>query len=375
MKKSVFVFLGILLCGPSFSSGWNEVMYYRGRSLGNTPHEQIKKSKEILSKAKILLDESGTKTSRVYYKDNAGNSYEALRIVPYGENPLNREARRVEKELSGLPLVFSPYDLSRSRANAFFDSDGSKIGVSYRFVEGDSEDPSYLHELQHAMTYKSVLRGRNFLWAGVIKAPFGKYISSKNTSYYESFASLDEVVATSLSIMLDVAQIGELRRTSSPVEFNRSRGLADTLLNEIYHSIRAGKFLAKQVEDISERALEMAGPKTLSVDFVLGKEKKKVFTTLFQLDAYGREFRNGKGVVVSYPKETEWKLYWPTNYSNSELRGRLMKLNRAGRELAEKFERVEGCIDILIEYPQIEKTDFKCLENNARIPFLTFQNY
>lgn len=376
MKKSFLALFMILICTQAFASEWNEIMYYRGRSLGRTPLEQIKKSQEILTKTKNLLDRGGVRTAKVSYKDGAGNAYQALRILPGAESALNEEARRIESELYGLPLVFSPYDLSRSKANAFFDANGSKIGVSYHFIEGNGDDSSYLHEVQHAMTYRSVLNGRNFLWAGILKAPFGKYISKKNTSYYESFASLDEVIATSLSVMLDSQKLLELRREQSPKEFLQSRGEADSLLNELYYSIRAGKFLAHQVADTAERALSiLPQSKMLAVELKLGKEKREIFVTSIKLDSYGREFRNGKGTVVAYPGETEWKLFWPTNYSERELRNRLVKLNRASNELAEKFQTLESCVAILIEYPQIHKTDFQCIEKYARIPFLTFQDY
>lgn len=376
MEKLIITFTVLLAVFEASASEWNEILYFRGRSLGNTPLEQIKKSETILNKTKRLLDQEGVSASWVQYKDGRGNQYKALKINPGKQSALNEEALRVEKELGQLPLIFSPYDLSRSRANAFFDSDGSKLGVSYRFISGEREDSSYLHELQHASTYKNVLRGRNFLWAGILKAPFGKYISAQNNSYYESFASLDEIVATSLSVMLDTRSILEMKRELPSGDFFRSRGNADILLNEIYHSVKAGLALAKQLNDVSERALgKLSESRRENTVMVLGKERKNIVMTVLQLDAYAREFKNGRGTMVAYPKETEWKLFWNSNYTQNQLRQRILRLNYSSKELIDVFGKIERCIDVLIEYPRIEKTDFKCLEDNGKKAFLTFQNY
>src|SRR5690606_5102788 len=143
--------------------------------------------------------ERGIFVKKINLKARDGSSYPALEILTHGSSEQNQEARRVSNEMAKIPLIFSPYDLSFG-SNAFFDPNGSKIGVPYRFFIDGAQDSSYLHELYHAETYKKVMTGENTIWAGVIQAKDGKQISKTNSSYYFRFASLDEIAATALSV-------------------------------------------------------------------------------------------------------------------------------------------------------------------------------
>ena len=376
--KKVYLILSLVLTFSSVfaNDDFAELLYYKGRSLGNTPKAQIDKANEILGKVELIAAQKGISVKRVALSDRQGNRYSALRVEPNHHSDLNREALRVSREFEGLPLIFSPYDLSRSRANAFFDSDGSKIGVPYDFILGDVSNSSYLHELFHATTYRDIIKGKNNIWGGVLKATPGKYISSKNTSFYWGFVSLDELPATALSLKLDVQSITELKRIQTSAEFQRSRGVADNLLGEIYQSVLAGSAVAAQLKDVSARALtQIANHKKENTLLKLGKNSRQVITSVFSLDAFTREFQAGRGVQVAHAKETEWKLYWGGNYTQDQLRKRLEKIGQTASLAEAKFKETLECIYILIEYPRIERTDFRCLENKGPNPFLTFQYY
>lgn len=355
----------------SFSWGqvqYSDILYYQGRSLGRTPEAQIAEAEKIIQKVERVTDENGTDVKKSYLMDNKGNRYPVLIVDKTRGHALNEEALRISETMGDLPLIFSPYDLGRSRSNAFFDPDGSKIGVPYGFILGDVSNSSYLHELYHATTYKDILEGKFNIWAGIMKTSPLQYMSPLNKDYYASFSSLDELPATALSLKLDVINILKLKRSQTPSEFNRSRGEADHLLGSIHLSTVAGKYLARQVADLANRALKSNDTRT-STALRLGRLKRTVPTSLFKLDSYSWEIIERRGTSVPVKDGTEWKLYWPRHYTKAGLEGRLKELIKRSKAAEAAFEKTEICIDILIEYPRIEKTDFNCLEKNSSLAF------
>jgi hypothetical protein len=354
----------LLLClfsSSLWAQDFSEILYYQGRSLGSTPAAQLAKTKEILAALKPVLESQGVETVTKNLKDRAGNSYPVLVILPSSRSALNQEAGQVSSLLNGLPLIFSPYDLGRSGANAFFDPSGEKIGVSYRFILGDFRDSSYLHELSHAQTYARVMKGAHSLWAGVMELLKGENMSDHNRSYYTRFASVDELPATAYSLFLETNQILDYKRTLSAAEFLKGTEELNQTLREIHHSTKVGQALALQSADLAARALETR-PTLETVTLKLGRSSKEVIATVFLLDSYSRTFVAGRGVTEPQAQGVRYKLYWSTKPTDAQLSQRLTALVKLGQEAYAAFQKTEKCLYVLVEFPDLGKTDYRCLE-------------
>lgn len=363
---NLLLFLSLIL--GAFAQDFSEILYYKGRSLGSTPAQQIAKTQEILQLVKQATDQQGVATEIRSLKDRQGNSYPVMIVLAQNGSELNLEAARVARQMGNLPLIFSPYDLGRSGAAAFFDPDGSKLGVSYDYILGDKLDPSYVHELYHATTYLNVLSGKSTLWAGLMRVTKGSYMSSTNQQYYNRFAALDEIVATALSLKLDGLRLLELKRISTPQEFNKAHGAAYALLGEVYLSAKAGYYLAKQAKDLAERALKTTAQAT-ATPLKLGQVGKSLPTTLTLLDSFSWEVVNGRGTTVAQSLGTEFKLYWPTSPTPAAHQARLTEIIRRAAQAEMAFNEAGKCIYVLIEYPDLAKTDYNCLAAKAPVAF------
>jgi hypothetical protein len=196
--------------------------------------------------------------------------------------------------MSSIPLVLSPYDLSYG-INAFFDPNGSKIGVPYAFLlEGGEKDPSYLHELYHANTFQKLISSQESFWAGIMFVNQGHFISAKNRQYYFRRSALDELVATSLSVQLDMQRLAYLQKTKTKEEFNSYESEAHDVLSNIYFGVQVGQKLAQQVVDVATRAL-LAKPVSKETMMTIGSKTQAVIETTYSLDSYSWEIVAGKG--------------------------------------------------------------------------------
>lgn len=372
MNKLVFIIL-LLFSFLSFAQT-TEDQYRSGtrENFGRTFEERVKRTEEVLELAQRLGDEKGITLKRISLKNREGKSYPALQIMPQGPADQNREAARVASQMYSIPLVLSPFDLSSGSA-AFFDPNGSKLGVPYEFLFDDGvTNPSYLHELYHAGTYQKVLGGKNALWAGITKLNNnqGTYISSKNNQYYFRFGAVDELVATSYSVKLEVVKLVELSRIQAPTDFYRSRGQGDQLLGSIYQSILVGKALARQTVDLSERAIANLSkvqnkPMTLS----LGRATKSVNESIFTLESYSWEIVGGRGTHVAVKDGTYFSLYSARAPTATALSARLQELKARASRVESLYQAMEKTIYVLIEYPDLKKTDLKALEAQSAGPF------
>jgi len=362
MKILILGFL--LISSLSYASDHSEILYYRGRSLGNNLQSQLQETRKILTKVETELNRAGVQYTIRNLKDNLGNTYPVIRLSTSGNSALNKEALRVSHLMGGIPLIFSPYDLGRSKANAFYDPKGTMIGVSYRFILGVVDDSSYLHELYHANTYAQVVQGRDMQWAGVKRLLKGSAMSASNSSYYFRFASLDELPATALSLQLDTFQILEMRRLMSAAEFNKSRGEGEDLLGNILLSANAGEALARQVQDIATKAL--ASQYSVKSELLaIGSLKRTIHSVIFSLSSHDRVFSAGRGTNIEIPDGVEFKMYSVGPISDASLKRRLNQIIVKARSAQEAFFRARKCIYVLIEYPDVTKTDYSCLENEA----------
>lgn len=365
--------LSFLILSRAFAQDYSSILANKGASLGNTPQAQIAKTREILALVKAVTDAQGTVTEAATLQDTQGNSYPVMVIKAVNGNLLNQEALRVFRVMSGLPIVFSPYDLGRSRSNAFFDPTGKMLGVSYEFILGDKDNSSYQHELYHAWNFQKILGGAGSLWTGVMKVNKGENLSSVNRDYYQRFASLDELPATALSLWLDTVRILELKRTQTPQEFNESRGKADELLGEIYQSVKAGSALAKQSREVMERALKTEAHVN-QAPLKLGNTTRNVGTTIFNISSFAWEIKSGRGTLVEVPKGTEVKLFWTRTPGANELHTRMREIIRRSILAEAAFKQAENCIYVMIEYPKLEQTNYGCLEQSAPRAFAVLDN-
>lgn len=342
-----------------------------GRRLGNTTEAQLRESDKILEIAKQIAHERYIEVKEVRLKSNRGVSYKALQILPGTSSPQNKEAARVAQTMSRLPLIFSPYDLGFG-SNAFFDSDGSKIGVPYRFLTEGVANSSYLHELEHASTYQKILSNRPTIWAGVMKLQKGESMSSTNTQYYFRFAALDEILATALSVDLDIKTLSQMKRVQTPQEFNRSRGEAYRTLNEIYFSALAGDYLARQNVDLAQQALRNLDKVAISTGpLALGSSKRTVYAATFILDSSERKIVNGRGAYVPVKEGTSFTLYSSQRPTLEGLRSRLNAIVSKSLAAEKHFKEIVKNIYVLIEYPDPAKTNVDALSRISSKPYVS----
>lgn len=366
MKKLIFILL-LLSSFLSFAQSLeSEFLSQQHENFGRTYEQRLSKTNEVLLVAEKFAEEKGIQLKRINLKNREGKSYSALMILPQGSSSQNQEAQRIGRTMSNLPLVFSPFDLS-SGSDAFFDPNGTKLGVPYGFFTTGPTEASYVHELYHAGTYAKVMTNKKAIWAGVMKIVKGTYISLANGQYYFRFASLDELNATALSVKLETEELMALYRTQTPKDFYRSRGAADQLLNSIYQTILAGKYLAKQAADVASRSiLKIGSAENKSINLSLGDSTKAVFETVFNLDSYDREPGNRS---IAHPNGTVFSLYSTTAESPESLLKRLNEIKLKAVEAEKMFSEIEKKIYVMIEYPGLEKTDLKGLAALAPGPF------
>ncbi|RYZ69434.1 MAG: hypothetical protein EOP09_07675 [Proteobacteria bacterium] len=350
----------------------SDLLYYAGRRLGSTPEQQVREADKILKQVKARIETRNVKTETVQLSDQQGRVYRALKIVPGASSPLNQEAERVSQSLFNIPLLFSPYDLSRGGSSAFFDPNGSKIGVSYAFILGNVQHESYRHELMHAETFARVMRKQTDLYAGVLKLLQGEAMSTRNRRSYFRFASLDEMVTTSYSLSLTAQVVGDLMKSTTREQFMSSRGQAQALGDEMSHSIEMGLGLAKQVIDITTQALEQ--PWSISsLELKLGTGSSKHYRSVSLVNSYQREFENGRGFDRPLPKGTELTLYWSERPTDAQITARLTRLKTLAEDTERQLKAANDCLSIMIERIDVERTDWNCLLARAPTAFQTLK--
>ncbi len=342
-----------------------------GRRLGSTTQEQLRESDKIIEMAKQIAYERYIEVKEVRLKSSQGVSYKALQIVSGNSSLQNKEAARVARSMNNLPLVFSPYDLGFG-SNAFFDPNGSKLGVPYRFFTEGIKSSSYLHELEHASTYWKVLNNRSTIWAGVMRVLKGEQLSPSNNQYYQRFAALDEILATALSIDLDTKDLVQMKRVQTPNEFHRSRGDAANKLNEIYFSAKAGESLARQNADLAQRAIGILNSAKIElIQLKLGNSSKSIYATTFILDSYSRVMSNGRGSYAPNKDGASFTLYLSTRPTANDLKNRLSAIVVKSQAAEAHFKNVAKGIYVAIEYPDLARTNVDALSRISSLPYVS----
>lgn len=333
---------------------------------GNSPSSRLGRSEEIVSLTKKIALENGIQTKEIRLSDRKGQSYTALQVLPSGSHSLNKEALRIDRLMSGLPLVFSPYDLSFG-SNAFFDPNGSKLGIPYEFFVVGARSSSYQHELLHAGTYVELIAGRTPEWSGLVKLIKGTSVTDVNQSYYFRFSANDEILATALSIKLDAQILVQMKKSQTPKEFNDFHGKASDTLNEIYFSALAGISLSKQTQSLANSALKNLDKALIFEEALsLGRMKKNITVVEFKLNSYDRSSATSYQALA---EGTSFKLYFTKRPNTVQIETKLRGMIRKSQTAQSLFTQVEKSIPVLIEYPQIDKADISKILNLSSGPF------
>lgn len=360
MKNILFSISVVVGVSVSAQVPEQEYMSLISSSFGKTFEQKITRTEQILKAAEKLAASKNIAVKSISLKNKQGQSYPALQIAPMGISKQNQEAGRVAQVMASIPLILSPYDLSFG-TNAFFDPNGSKIGVPYAFILDEGEkDSSYVHELYHAMTFQKVVSGQDSFWAGIMYVDKGHYISSMNRDYYFRRSALDELVATSLSVQLDLQRLAHLQKAMTTKEFNNYHGEAQRVLNEIYFGAVVGRYLARQVADVADRALQVQ-PAVKNSTMTMGNKTQSISETTYTLDSYTWEIVAGRGEAVPVKNDTTFSIYSAKPHTAEALHQKLSEMIRLSREAEELHKKIESRIYVLIEYPDIAKTDMKTL--------------
>lgn len=316
--------------------------------------QRMRLTNESIDTAQKYLDHKGIRYSQITQRSSNRETYTALEIEDTGNSVQNREARRVSLMMGGMPLVFSPFDLSFG-SNGYMQPDGSHLGVSYRFLTEGPTDSTYQHEILHASTLNDIVNGKSPLWAGEMKArDRGTSVSSKNSAGYSGYAALDEMLASSLSVKLDAERLMKLKATMSPKDFSYRWGEGHALVSDLRFTLQNGENLAKQIADLCERSLaKLDSVEIKEAKMVIGKKSAVRYHAVFVLDAYEM-----KKVI---PFGTRFTLFYGSRPTINHIKTRLEMILRMSRLAQPRFEAARKTIFMGIELPDVEKSDINSL--------------
>ena len=333
--------------------------------------QRMRVTDDALNVARPYLDRKGVRYNSMPLKTERNEAYEALKIETFGDSQQNREARRVSDLMGGMPLVFSPFDLSFG-TNGYLIPDGSQLGVSYRFLIEGTTDSTYQHELLHATHLNDVVNGKNPLWAGQMQAhERGTYVSNNNSEGYSGFAALDEMLTSALSVKIDAENLAKLKATQRPREFNNRWGEGHALVSDIRFTLKNGENLAKQIAHLCERALaNLDSVKIESAQMKIGNKSRSRFHAVFNLEAYKGY---GRSQVV-IPNGTKFTLFYGTQPTKAQIKTRLERILSLSRQAEPKFAAARKAIHMGLELPDVEKSDIATLVKLAPGPYETLRS-
>jgi hypothetical protein len=367
--KSTLILIGLIYTRLTFGQSISQIknnyqQLIQGR-FGQYDN-RLNKTNEIINLAQSIARHYGiqTKIETLHTSSGELKSYPALRILPQGKTASNQEALKLEKNFGGLKLYLSPYDLKRSGSNAFFDPNGSKIGVPYNFIYNELSE-SYWHELGHAKTYQKLINNIDDRYAGVLKLLKGQYLSNRNQHGYFRFSALDEFLMTAYSADLNMQKLYAIYRNTTPREFN-SRANEEILANILFN-LETAYYLSLQTIDICERsqiALRNGQYKIDTESIKLGDRLiKNVFAYRFTLDSYERVLdpsRRGTTMLSPIEKGSEITFY-ANSQNNSHLIHRLDHIKSKAQLYAEQTNQLKKMIGVRIMYADIASTDIEAL--------------
>lgn len=357
--------IAFVVAAPTRANDDSDLLYYVGRSLGNTPEAEIRETDRILGIVETRVTARGTRVRRAQEVDRQGRSYPILVIEPIDNgNAINQEALRIARTMNGLPVIFSPYDMSRGRSAAFFDPAGTKLGVSYAFILGNPTDSSFQHEVAHAETFRRLLNREPAPWGGLMKLLQGERMSSENHGGYFRFASLDELLTTALSLKRNNEEAQAIRARITPAEFLRHDGPGAEWIGSIAHDVETAIGLARQYADLATRALP-APARTEPLALRLGTVTQNLTQTSFLIDSYRREIIAGRGTDVAVPQGTLLSLYWSVAPTEAAIQARLRMIQTVSNQALVELRETDRCIYRGIELADAGRTNWNCLAERA----------
>lgn len=343
------------------------------RSLGSSRYRaDSARLLEVSGKAKGLLREilvkegAGSESLRIR---GGANGYDALRILPkQGNGPISNFVREWSAKLNDLPFVYAPEILFQGSTSAFFDSQGAYLGVAQDFVtDSDRVSSGTIHEIYHADTFRQVIDGTEELYAGLYQVEGLRFLSAVDQNYYGRFASLDEIVATSLSLKLDAERLARERATLGA-------DAKEDLLGEIHHSVLVVKSLARQLTDTMKR-IRPEQAKVERQTLRLGVKSREIEVAKFSLDSFSREVVGpGRLDWIAHPNGASFRFYFAGQATPAAIAKRAQDYAEAIANAESLAKQVEGCIRVVIEYVRVDGTDLDCVIEKAPKAYEHFES-
>jgi hypothetical protein len=314
--------------------------HYEEAMRGNLPRygTPAEKTERFIQAAREFADRNGVK-----YEIMAGESKDGpfpfMRILPVKGSPPNEEALRIHSAFGGMKLILSPYELKTSKANAFFMPSGRAIGVPVEYLYHPFSS-DYLHEVQHATSYYRIILGHDDTFVGSFRLLKGDALSSLNSVGYTRHASVDEILATELSIRTHAKQLAWNYRFAKSAEAKKAF-YADPenerLLNQLYHELRILPSLARQSREVMTAAREriIAGKYSQTIEKLsLGTSlSAKVEKVELLVPSTQRVFSNSRGVDQPVEDGARIILYG-THQNREQLLRRVDRVIRKSEELS-----------------------------------------
>lgn len=340
---------------PQFEITMNSVMRSRGKD-----KQDVNLALEL---GKKIAQQNNLNTKYINLKDRQGNSYQALQVLSSPTSEISNEIEDLRKNFGNIKLVFSPYDLGRSGAKAFFDPNGSKLGAPYTIVYGKLSE-SYFHEKMHADTYLKVLNKEEDTFAGSMKLLKGSRISQYYHDGYIRHASFDENLTTEFSLKENTKELYQIYRSSSQSEFLND-DLNEDILGDIKFSLENAIGLSKQVKDVIAQArtkVQLGQYKITRIKLTIGNISRTVDQVEILVNSTDRVFNNGRGEQIDVANGTELK-FQMINSSKDSILNKFKKIENEANRIITKYPAALKEIGTRIFYADLKSTNITALYN------------
>jgi hypothetical protein len=104
-----------------------------------------------------------------------------------------------------------------------------------------------------------------------------------------------------------------------------------------------------------------AQPSVKKSTMTMGNQTQNITETTYTLDSYTWEFVAGHGEAVPITNGMTFTLYSAKPHGDQELNKKLSEMIRLAQQAEELHKKIQSRIYVLIEYPDIAKTDVKTL--------------
>ena len=294
-------------------------------------------------------------------------SLKGISIIPStmsNQGTMSFELNKWKIILPRSQFAYIPEINFNKKAEAFYDPQSNTIGIPHSFIFSPKEiSEALIHEIYHANTLEQLYYQKEDLFAGSYLVNEGSFISSLNQEYYYRFGSIDELNATALSLLIDVKKMDDLKNTSD-------YDLKKNQINSIYFSLKIVTALNRQFKDILIRSLLSSEQEPMDQEYIvkISSYSREVKPT--GGGTYMHEYRRGGSVKFQLISSEDS----PSESHQDKLNLKINKLIKISEELESLIHKATKCIYIMIDYPQWEKSDLKCLSQNAPNIFYFLEN-